>query len=134
MVHDSEKNQLITTAAMQYALIYHAANYLQYRLTHTVKYRGNPELEPLDCVFFETMYDSYITGVILTHTINYSGALSGTLTLKSVSEINEAYLYDANETVVVDSDEERVSLISLVDYESDYTASEMIVYNGVLGE
>lgn len=132
---DSEKNQLITTAAMQYALIYHAANYLQYRLTHTVKYRGNPELEPLDCVFFETMYDSYITGVILTHTINYSGALSGTLTLKSVSEINEAYLYDANETVVVDSDEEKVSLISLVDYESDYTASEMDSFiTEVLGE
>ena len=57
------------------------------------------------------------------------------MTLKSVSEINEAYLYDANETVVVDSDEERVSLISLVDYESDYIASEMDSFiTEVLGE
>lgn len=122
---DTEKNSLVTSASMQYALIYHAANYLQYRLTHNVKYRGNPELEPLDVIYFATVYGSYITGLILTHTINYNGAISGTITLKSVSEINESYLYDSTGTIVVDSDEERISLISLSDYQSEYTASEM---------
>ena len=122
---DNEKNQLITSAEMQYALIYHTANYLKYRLTHSVSYRGNPELEALDCVYFETVYGSYISGLILTHTINYNGALSGTLILKSVSELNENYLYDSNEEVVVDSDEERVSLIGTSDYQSAYTANEM---------
>jgi len=122
---DSEKNQLITDFGMQSSLIYHAANYLQFRLTHSVKYRGNPELEPLDALYFETGYGPFITALILTHTITYNGALSGTMTIKSLTEVSEKYLYDANELKVIDSDDSDVGVIGLTDYISDYTIEEM---------
>lgn len=122
---DSEKNQLITNADMQYSLIYQVANYLQYRLTHTVRYRGNPELEPLDAVFFATSFGSFITALVLTHTISYNGAFTGSLTLKSISELSSVYLYDSDETIVVDSNGENVGLVDLEDYVSDYTTEDM---------
>ena len=122
---DSEKNQLITDFGMQSSLIYHAANYLQFRLTHSVKYRGNPELEPLDALYFETGYGPFITALILTHTITYNGALSGTMTIKSLTEVSEKYLYEANELKVIDSDDSDVGVIGLTDYISDYTIEEM---------
>ena len=75
---DTEKNPLITDGIMQSALIYHVANYLQYRLTHTVAYRGNPELESGDGLYLQTVYGSYISVLALSHTINYNGALSRT--------------------------------------------------------
>ena len=122
---DTEKNQLITTATLQYALIYHVANYLQFRLTHTVKYRGNPELEALDAIYFATVYGTYISALVLNHTITFNGAISGSLTLKSLSEINDTYLYDSTPELVIDSLDDRVSLIGLIDYESAYSTEDM---------
>lgn len=122
---DTEKNELITSASLQNALIYHVANYLQFRLTHNVKYRGNPELEVLDALYFETLYGTYISALILNHTITFNGAISGTLTLKSLSEISDVYLYDSTPELVIDSEDDNVSLIGLIDYESSYSTEDM---------
>ena len=122
---DSEKNQLITSTALQYSLIYNVANYLQYRLTHTVKYRGNPELEPLDALFFATQYGTFISALVLTHKITFNGAVSGSMTLKSISEISDCFLYDSNEEIVTDRNGDRIGIIGLTDYQSNYTTQEM---------
>lgn len=122
---DSEKNQLITDSAMQSALIYQVANYLQYRLTHTVKYRGNPELDALDGIYMQTLYDSYISALVLTHTINFNGSLSGVLVLKSLSEISNVYLYDSSSVIVKDKLDDAVSIIGTTDYMSEYSLTEI---------
>ena len=122
---DSEKNQLITTAALQFSLIYHVANYLQFRLTHTVKYRGNPELEALDAIYFATIYGTYISALVLSHTITFNGAISGSIILKSISEISDTYLYDSTPEIVLDSQDERVSVIGVSDYQSEYSTEDM---------
>ena len=122
---DSEKNQLITSASMQYALIYHVSNYLLFRMTHSVKYRGNPEIEVLDPLFLETNYNSYVNGLVLSNTINFNGAISGNLTIKSLTEIQGVYLYDSNGSQVTDKNNETIGIIGMTDYQSDYTTSEM---------
>ena len=144
---DSEKNQLITSASMQYALIYHVSNYLLFRMTHSVKYRGNPEIEVLDPLFLETnypnknliqeinsqsdedeeieRYNSYVNGLVLSHTINFNGAISGTLTIKSLTEIQGVYLYDSNGSQVTDKNNETIGIIGMTtpliaDFEKNY--------------
>lgn len=122
---DSEKNQLITDSSMQSALIYQVANYLQYRLTHTVRYRGNPELDALDGIYMQTIYDSFISALVLTHTINFNGAISGVLVLKSLSEITNVYLYDSSNVIVEDQLGDAISIIGTADYMSEYSLSEI---------
>ncbi len=122
---DSEKNQMITDFGMQSALIYHVANYLQFRITHSVKFRGAPELEPLDSIYFETVYGPFITALVLTHTVSYNGAISGTLTLKSLTEVSDNFLYDNTEIKVKDSLSEDVGIIGTEDYVSEYSVDEM---------
>lgn len=127
---DTEKNPLITDYIIQSALIYHVANYLQYRLTHTVAYRGNPELETGDGLYLQTVYGSYISVLALSHTINYNGALSGTLVLKSLTEIENAYLYDSDSSPVVDVNDETVEVIGTSDYVSEYTSAQIDEFIG----
>lgn len=122
---DSEKNQLITSSSEQYLLIYHVANYLLFRMTHQIKYRGNPELETLDALFVETSYGTYINGLILSHSINYNGAISGILTIKSLSEIQGVYLYDNEQDKVSDINDETIGVIGMTDYKSNYSSTEM---------
>ena len=122
---DSEKNQLITDASMQSALIYQVANYLQYRLTHTVRYRGNPEIDALDGIYMENLYDAYISALVLTHTINFNGAISGTLVLKSLSEITNVYLYDSSSILVEDELGDAISIIGTADYTSVYSVADI---------
>jgi hypothetical protein len=122
---DSEKNELITNSDMLSSLVYQVSNYLQYRLTHTVRYRGNPEIEPLDAFYFATTFGTYITALCLTHTISYNGAFSGSLTLKSISELSSVYLLDNTSTIVVDSDGENVGIIGTSNYTSSYSESDM---------
>jgi len=122
---DIEKNQLITEPSMQSALIYQVANYLQYRLTHTVKYRGNPEIDAIDVIYMETLYNAFISALVLTHTINFNGAISGTLVLKSLSEILNVYLYDALNIIVEDILGDEVSIIGTIDYTSEYSGAEI---------
>lgn len=122
---DTEKNPLITDSVAQSSLIYRVANYLQYRMTHTVSYRGNPEVEAGDGVYLQTMYGSYIAVLTLAHTINYNGALSGTLILKSMSEVENADLYDCNLSLVEDVTGETVCVIGTSDYTSEFTTSQV---------
>ncbi len=110
---------------MQSALIYQVANYLQYRLTHTVRYRGNPELDALDGIYMQTIYDSFISALVLTHTINFNGAISGVLVLKSLSEITNVYLYDSSNVIVEDQLGDAISIIGTADYMSEYSLSEI---------
>lgn len=122
---DVEKNALITNKSLQSSLIYHVANYLQYRMTHTITYRGNPEYEPLDALVVQTQYGDYISATVLTHTIKYNGALSGTMTVKSLSEITDAYLYDSNHEQVYDSNGDSITVIDTQDYTSEYTTRQI---------
>ena len=47
------------------------------------------------------------------------------MTIKSLTEVSEKYLYDANELKVIDSEDSDVGVIGLTDYKSDYTIEEM---------
>lgn len=94
-------------------------------MTHQIKYRGNPELEALDALFVETSYGTYINGLILSHSINYNGAISGTLTIKSLSEIQGVYLYDNEQDKVSDINDETIGVIGMTDYKSNYSSTEM---------
>jgi hypothetical protein len=100
-------------------------------MTHTVSYRGNPEIEAGDGMYLQTAYGSYISALTLSHTINFNGALSGTLILKSISEAENAALYDSNLDIVEDSNAETVGVIGISDYTSRYTASQI---NDFIGE
>ena len=85
---DVEENPLITSDAMAEALAAHVADYLQYRNTYTVDYRGNPELETKDIIHLETPFsrkdDTTVPSLVLTDEIDFNGALSGHLTLKGL--------------------------------------------------
>lgn len=123
--NDVEKNTLITDSTMQSDLIYHVANYLQYRLTHTVKYRGNPELDCLDKIYMDTVYNSFISALVLTQSISFNGAITGTMVLKSLTEIDNVYLYDSSNTLVEDVNGDPIGIVGTEDYISEYSLEDI---------
>lgn len=123
--NDVEKNTLTTDSTMQSDLIYHVANYLQYRLTHTVKYRGNPELDCLDKIYMDTVYNSFISALVLTQSISFNGAITGTMVLKSLTEIDNVYLYDSSNTLVEDVNGDPIGIVGTEDYISEYSLEDI---------
>lgn len=124
---DTENNPLITTETARNELIYRSVQYLSRRLTHTVAYRGNTEIEALDGLYFASVGGGYTAALVLASTIEYNGAVSGTLILKSVTEGagTDAALIDADGEHVNDETGQPVLVIGAEPYESDYTAEEM---------
>lgn len=81
---DNEENPLITNETMADALAQHISDYLQLRNTYDFSYRGNPELECGDIIGVETDFASESYGLVLKDTLSFSGAWSGTLTVKGL--------------------------------------------------
>ena len=79
---DIEENPLITNTDMCTALADHAANYLQYRQTYDIMYRGNPELETQDVVSVQSKFTEAMRGLVLTDELTFSGSLSGKVKVK----------------------------------------------------
>lgn len=82
---DVEENPLITNVERRDAFANHTIEYLLYRNTYSFNYRGNPELETKDVISIQTHFSDSITSVVLTDTLNFNGALSGSLTLKGLN-------------------------------------------------
>lgn len=124
---DSENNPLITNESARSLMLFRAAQYLLLRMTHTIEYRGAPEYEALDGVLFSTFYGTNAEGFVLKHTLEYNGALSGEMIVKSVSEnrISNAILYDDWNAQVLDSRGKEILVIGLEPYYSDYNYIEM---------
>lgn len=81
---DVEKNPLITNHSMCVALADHVAEYLQYRNTYDVTYRGNPEMECGDVIGMQTAFTDLLKGLVLTDEITYNGALKGKAKIKAI--------------------------------------------------
>lgn len=124
---DVENNPLITNDSTRSALMFRTAQYLLLRITHTIEYRGAPEYEALDGVLFSTFYGTNAEGMILKHTLNFNGALSGELIIKSISEnrISNAILYDDWNAQVLDSRGKEILVLGLEPYYSAYNYIEM---------
>jgi len=124
---DTENNKLITDETSRNAMIFAVANYLALRLTHTLTYRGAPEIEAMDGLYFATQQSAFATGLVLQNKINYSGALSGKMIVKSLSEdvSSNAQLYDSNDDAIEDSTENALMVIGTGDYYSAYTGDDM---------
>lgn len=120
-----DKNTFITDKAMQSDLIYHVANYLQYRLPHTIKYRGNPERDCIDKIYLDTVYNSFISALVLTHFIGFNGAITGTMMLKSLTEIDNVYLYDSLNTLLEDVNGDPIGIVGTEDYISEYSLEDI---------
>lgn len=82
---DAEENQLISNETMSANLAEHTSDYLQLRNTYDFSYRGNPELECGDIIGVETDFAKENYGLVLVDTLNFSGAWSGTLTVKGLN-------------------------------------------------
>lgn len=119
---DIEDNPLVINPAPLLGLY---SDYLPYRLTHTVDYRGNPELQCGDCIMYETRYDTLALALILSSTIYFDGGLNGTLILKNLSLSVSTNLYDKNGLPVEDIDGNQIRLTDIGDYTSEYTVSEI---------
>lgn len=124
---DTENNKLITSNTVRSALIYAVANYLALRVTHTISYRGSPEVEAMDGLYFATQQSAFATGLVLRNTINYTGALSGQMIIKSISEndSSNAQLYDSDNEEIEDNTGNAIMVIGTEDYHSDYTGDDM---------
>ena len=124
---DVENNRLVTDDLTRSLLIYRVANYLRYRITHTIGTRGNPEQEPGDGLHFITDYDVSADGLILTNTLTYDGAFSGEIIVKSLTEgtFASSTLYDADDKRVIDDDAFPVSVVGTGTYTSAYTGAQM---------
>jgi len=81
---DEEDNILITSKAQADALANHISTYITMRNTYDVTYRGNPELETGDLIGLQTPYTDSMDVIVLTDSITFNGALSGTMKLKGV--------------------------------------------------
>lgn len=121
---DAEDNPLVIDADR---LLDVYSEYLPLQLTHSLDYRGNPELQCGDCILYETKYGALALALVLSHTIYFDGALSGTLVLKNISFTTEGELFDNSEKRVYDSDENAVYLAGAT-HTSEYSMEEMDAY------
>lgn len=81
---DTEENSLITNTEMCVQLAEHMANYLKYRNTYDIVYRGNPELETQDAVTLQSKFTQSMKGLVLTNGLSFNGSLSGSLKVKVI--------------------------------------------------
>jgi hypothetical protein len=76
------ENPLITDTAAAMKLAAHTRDYLMKRATCEFTYRGQPEIDCLDMLRTQSMYDPVFVSRVLKHTINFNGALTGEITVK----------------------------------------------------
>lgn len=134
---DTENNPLVTSDSLRHSILYSVANYLALRVTHTMTYRGSPEIDATDGIYFATLYETFAAGLVLSSTIDYNGAISGNLIIKSIAEADtdKALLYDSEQFQIQDSAGQDLLVVGLTEYYSAYTATDMNQFCiSVLGE
>jgi len=120
---DAEDNEMIAGDFAFLRTLY--ADYLSRRLTHTISYRGNPELQCGDCIYYETAFGGLALALVLSTHIDYSGGITGELILKNLSEIAATELYDSDVVLVKDKNDEQVTLTDSNYHISDFTIDDM---------
>lgn len=83
-------NQLISTPKHALEVAKWLANYYANNISYKVNYRGEPRIDAGDYIFLESEVLNNLQVEVESHTINFNGALSGSLTLRrAVNLINE---------------------------------------------
>lgn len=121
---DLENNVLITNEATRTKLLERTKDYLSLRLTHEIQYRGNPEIEALDGIYLQSTY-AMSDAIVLSQTITYNGAISGTIIAKAIQDTASVNLYDANNEQVQDYTGQTIKVLGTDDYKSEFTYTEM---------
>lgn len=122
---DTQDNPLVTEYSVASILWANTAEWLQRRTKSTFTYRGNPELQVLDCVQYENPFGTISNVIILKNNITFNGALSGEITLKDLSQADGEKLYDSLKTVVSDSTGEDITTSEASIVYADYTTQQM---------
>lgn len=81
---DYEDNPLITSNEAADALEATVASYLRHRKTYDTEYRGNPEVEHMDCIHHQTDYKEDGKAIVLSNRVDFQGYLSGKMIIKEV--------------------------------------------------
>ena len=121
---DLENNVLVTNEATRTKLLARTRDYLSLRLTHEIQYRGNPEIETLDGIYLQSQY-AMSDAIVLSTTLNYNGAISGTIVAKAIQDTASVDLYDANNQQVEDYTGETIKVLGTNDYKSGFTYEQM---------
>lgn len=124
------QNPLVTDYSVCAILAENTALYLQYRTTNSLSYRGNPEIQALDCIDYSTKFGDVIKALVLKSTIVFNGTLRGELILKNISKKTESPLYDKNGEEVYDNTEELITTNEPEYIRSDYTTDQMDEFIG----
>lgn len=83
-------NQLISTPKHALEVAKWLANYYANNISYKVDYRGEPRIDAGDYIFLESEVLNNLQVEVESHTINFNGALSGSLTLRRAANlINE---------------------------------------------
>lgn len=128
---DTMKNPIVTDYSVCAILAENTALYLQYRNTNYLSYRGNPELQALDCIYYTDGFGTLLKALVLKNTIKFNGALSGELILKNLSEIDGAELYDSLDEIVYDNTDEAIMTTEPKKILANYTTAQI---NQFIGE
>jgi hypothetical protein len=78
------ENPLVTTDAHKAALEKHIADYLAFRATYTLDYRGNPEIEAGDLIRLQSQFTASFPALVLKHEITLNTSLSGSGIFKGI--------------------------------------------------
>ena len=124
---DEEDNPLITTDDHRAEHMQLTADYLSLRSTHTLMYRGNPSIQPMDTLYVESPRGTVIGGLVLMSRITFDGTLGGSLIVKVLDEDerNSALLYDKNDDAVANNMGAEIACVGLTDYTSSYSYTEI---------
>lgn len=121
---DLENNVLITNEPTRTRLLTRTRDYLSLRLTHEIQYRGNPEIEALDGIYLHSTY-ALSDAIVLSSSITYNGAISGTIIAKAIRDTQHVDLYDSNNELVGDYTGETISVLGTNNYKSEFTYTQM---------
>lgn len=86
------ENPLVTDDATKSLLETHLADYLSYRLSYNIDYRGSPELEAGDLIEVQSAFTDSFPAIALKHSITFNGAIRGSGIFKGIWF--KAYFYD----------------------------------------
>lgn len=122
---DSIKNPTISDYSVAAVIAENTALYLMRRNSATFSYRGNPEIEPMDAIYYSSPYGDTEKAIVLRNELEYNGSISGKMTIKLLRESGGGRLLDVLGEVVIDSKEEEITTTEIKDTKSDYTTNEM---------
>ena len=83
-------NKFIETTPQAEALLERTKTYLAKRNTAEIPYRGEPALDILDRILFDTEYSTDIVATVIGTDLTYDGSLTGKLTLLYSSEVSDS--------------------------------------------